>query len=351
MLKKDLEFITSVIKGEYKKEDVDWYSVLGFLISNRVAGLFYSKAKELNIKLPLKVNRQLENIFYQQQRSVFVKRDVLQTLSKKLIEKDIPHILLKGNVLVNFSDNELLLFRDGERASNDIDFLVKPSDIDRVVAVLKDDGFIQGYFDTNKNCIVPFSRLEIIKRRMNRGELAPFVKQLNNSEHPFVEVDINFSLGNTPSEGLDLLNTIIDSSFVCSGKIDMRIPDLDLMFLHLVKHQYKESTLMFMFERTKDLELYKLVDMYYLLKTGRLNMRRIFACSEAFKVKEQVGIVLRQIGEIFDDLDVLEQADRFGFVQPIIVDYDNKKNYLLNLSFKDRLCCLDAEAYLKEVQL
>ena len=93
---------------------------------------------------------------------------------------------------------------------------------------------------------MPYSRLEILKRRMNRGETAPFLKTTGDSETPFIEIDINFSLGNIPGEKEGLLSEMITTGKVYRGKVCMRVADEELFFLHLIMHQYKESCLYFM---------------------------------------------------------------------------------------------------------
>lgn len=123
-------------------------------------------------------------------------------------------------------------------------------------------------------------------------------KKTGNTEFPFIEVDINFSLGNTPSEGSALLREMIENSVEYNGKVPMKVPDGALFFLHLIMHQYKESCLMFMVERNKDLDLYKLADIYYLLKADVLDYERLEMLVKRHSLNQEVGTVLKQVGEI-----------------------------------------------------
>ena len=45
----NLNFIIKTLKGETNLIDVEWFETLGFLYTHRVAGLFYNRAKQLNI--------------------------------------------------------------------------------------------------------------------------------------------------------------------------------------------------------------------------------------------------------------------------------------------------------------
>jgi hypothetical protein len=273
MNKKDLTFIISVLKGEKIDCKPDWFSTLGFLQYHRIAGLFYNRAKKLGIVLPSKVEKILADSYHKQERRTMYIRQYLRELSDALINKDVEHILLKGSVLSNLSE-EVSLYTDGERTSNDIDILVKSNGISAVSEVLKGLGYMQGIYDAAENKIVPFSRLEILKRRMSRGETAPFMRLTNIPEFPFMEVDINFSLGNIPGEQDALLQAMVDSRSIYHGKVELNVSNEELFFLHLIMHQYKESNLYFMVNRGKDLDLYKLADIYYLWASASIDIER-----------------------------------------------------------------------------
>ena len=344
MTEKSLDCVISILKGEEIESVPDWYEILGFLECNRISGLFYNRAKQQGVMLPKKIENILKGIFERQKRKVAFLRRNIKNISEKLIEAGAEHVLLKGSVLTNLDG---LIYIDGERTSNDIDILVKPSGISAVSNGLCELGFIQGYIENRK--IIPYSRLEILKRRMNRGEVAPFVKLTGNNEFPYLEVDINFSLGNTPSERQELLSGIIDSSKILQNKVKMRVADAERFFLHLIMHQYKESCIAFMVERNKDLDLYKLADIYYLIKSGAIDLKRLKALVAKYGVEQETGAVLSQVGNIFSDLEIMSMASEYKFKKPQVIDYESKKVYEWTASERERLCCFDAKKYLKEI--
>ena len=277
-------------------------------------------------------------------------REELSLITQKLSEVKAPYMLLKGSVLSNLCEEDTIIYSDGERSSNDIDLLCQQDGITAISKALYDLGFVQGIYDSTTDTIKEFSRLEIVKRRMNRGEVAPFVKKTGNSEFPFVEVDINFSLGNTPAEGVALLKNMIEETVEHNGKVLMRVPDSELFFLHLIMHQYKESCLLFMVERSKDLDLYKLADIYYLFKADILNFVHLEELVEKHSLQQEIGTVLKQVGEVFIDDEIMGYANKFDSSVPIIIDYENKKNYEWHGTIVQRLCSLDSKQFLREVK-
>ena len=197
---------------------------------------------------------------------------------------------------------------------------------------------------------MPYSRLEILKRRMNRGETAPFLKTTGDSETPFIEIDINFSLGNIPGEKEGLLSEMITTGKVYRGKVCMRVADEELFFLHLIMHQYKESCLYFMVEKGKDLDLYKLTDIYYLWKAECFDKERLKRLSRKYGVVKEVGTILGQVGRIFSDEEISSAAEEYGDKRPEVVDYESKKRYRWTADEWTRLCRFDAKNLLCEIK-
>lgn len=350
MTEKDFYYVISILKGEEPIEAPDWFSVLGFLSCNRIEGLFYNRAQKNNVNLPKKIEKILETAFEKQKRKVVFMRNELKAITEGLEEDCVQYMLLKGSVLSNLSKEDAVIYEDGERISNDIDLLVKPDEIASVVKSLYKLGFVQGVYDQEEDKVKEFFRLEIVKRRMNRGEIAPFVKKTGNIEFPFIEIDINFSLGNTPSEGAVLINEMITSSKNYFGEVKMKVSSEELFFTHLIMHQYKELCLLFMVERNKDLDLYKLADIYYILKANVLNLESLHEIIEKYKLQQEFGVVLQQIGELFFDEEILDYSKRFISEIPMVVDFDTKKMYEWKATYLERMCSFDSKGFLFEVR-
>lgn len=348
MLIRDLNYITSVLKGEEQVYQPDWYSVLGFLVCHKIEGLFYRRACKQGINLPKKIKKVLRETFERQQRKVVLMRESIKEISQRLLQKQAKHIFLKGSVLSNIAQDDTVIYEDGERTSNDIDLLVKSDELTIVEKTLYEAGFVQGEYNPQSGIIEAYSRFEIVKRRMNRGEIAPFIKLTGNKEFPFIEVDVNFSLGNTPTEGQALLKEMIDSAIIYNGNIAISVPTEELFFLHLIMHQYKESCSLFMVDRNKDLDFYKLADIYYILKETALDLRRVERLVKKYSLEQAVGAVLQQVGQAFFDKNIECLSRKFLAEQPIVIDYDSKKKYEWRNAIRSRLCTFNAKKYLME---
>ena len=344
------DFIINILKNKKMNPDVDWYEVLGFLSSNRISGLFYKRCKSLGILLPNKVDKILYEEYQKQRRKVNLLRSYIKEISTSLISKDIKHIFLKGSIFSN-SNCELSIYSDGERSSNDVDILVKSDDITKVSSVLKELGFIQGYYDKENNKIIPFSRLEIINRRMNRGEVASFVKFTNDLEFPFVEVDINFSLGNTPNEYIDLLDYMIEKRVLYNKEFNIYGANINLFFIHLIIHEYKELTLYFMVKRCKDLDLYKIADIYYLLKNNLFNINKLKELADKFGINIELGTVINIVGKLFKDEEIIELSNNFKVEEPIIIDYEKSRRYKFIIDVDKRILQFNNLKYLYDIDL
>lgn len=346
-----LKYITAVLKGEpVETTTVDWYEVLGLLYSHRIAGLFYSRAHKSGIRLPHKVERMLCGVFSAQKRRNAFMREELCELAAPITARNIPCVFPKGSFLSNMRADEEI-YADGERVSNDIDIITEPSGITAVADMLKEQGFVQGRYDAQSGNIIEFSRKEILMRRMNRGETAPFVKLTGNAEFPFIEADINFSLGNVPSAYGDVLSDMVACGKIYDGKAQLCVTPPEMFFIHLVLHQYKECALYFMVERGKDLELYKLADILYFWRSGLLDKPKLREIIRKYGLDAETATVLGQVSEIFDTDEFSTITDDIACIteQPIVIDYATKKTYEWTSTVTERACAFDGRLLLKEV--
>lgn len=354
MTRESLKYAVQILKGELPDNSLthDWYEIIGLLYSHRVAGLFYNRAKKINLQMPYKAEKLLSGIYSEQiRRNVFM-RGQLSEVSKAMIERRVACIFPKGSFLSNMKDEEAI-YTDGERISNDIDIIVNPNGITAVSEVLTELGYIQGRYDALKGEIVPFTRLEILTRRMNRGETAPYIKLTGNPEFPFIEADINFSLGNVPEAYSGLLSEMVAAGKIYEGKVPLLVSDPELFFLQLILHQYKESALYFMVERGKDLELYKLADIYYLWNSELVNRDRLREIIEKYKLTYEVSAVFGQVGRVFSTNTF------YGFIRdgdipvismglPQVIDYSSKKTYYWKELETERICSFDSRKFLQD---
>ena len=351
MREQTLEYAVSVLKGEEVKGIYpDWYELTGFLISHRVAGLFYVRMKGAGMRLAQKIETVLRREYETQARRTRFMRRYIRELSSVLMKAEAEHIFLKGSVLSNAMGGEgrLSFYGAGERASNDMDILVRPDRITAAAEVLKKLGYVQGRYEPKSGSIQPFTRAEILSRRMNRGETAPFLKLTGNVMIPYVEADINFSLGATPAEYTGLLSEMLSGRRKYEGKLELYSAEETAFFVQLLLHQYKESRTLFMVNKGKDLDLYKLADIYYYWHSGLVNTEELERLLREHKAEAAAGAVLGQVGRVFRDEDMLFAAGEYGKAVPEVLDYTTGKTYRWTADERKRLCRADTRYLLEE---
>lgn len=377
-MNRELKFILDVLqdKPSIAGKEFDWYWILGFLELNKIGGYFLNKSRESEIRLPQSVEQKLSQILrIQSERNRFM-RKYIQNISDALRYEKIRYAFLKGSVLSNtnfrFSEKSfdcmalpeetLQTYRrqsnepfygEGERISNDIDILAEQKDISAISEVLKNMGYVQGYFDFRESKIVPLSRTEILSRRMNRGETAPFILATENASVPFIEVDVNFSLDYLPNSHEDMLHTILKDSLGFAGNIVGGIRGLqaDDFFLHLIMHQYKESVLYSMVQRNKNAELYKLLDIYLFVKRGYIELSGLYNKVKKYGLEQPLYSVMNAVSKIFTDFRFSDYATMFRSKgEDEVIDPPTGRRFVWEKPFSERINFFDKEQFLREVK-
>ena len=362
MKKSALRYIIQIFQGRRPAlRGADWYEILGFLELNRVAGAFYRRLCEQNLPVPQAVERRLRQICDQQSERNRLMGKWLADLSELLEFDRVNHAFLKGSILshagLGADGSAEPFYRAGERVSNDIDVLVEPKDIGRVSRILGEMGFVQGYYDYRMNAVVRLERAEILKRRMNRGETAPFLLKLGHPSLPFVEVDVNFSLDYLPSGSGALLRSMLANTCIypVKGGAGLRsLRPVDFL-IHMILHQYKEMLVYSMVIRNKDLELYKLLDLYLFFKRGIVREEELCSRLSQADMNKPAYLVLRAVNDVFEDLEIGGLLDRLrpgdlSYLR-LVVDPERKnKLYRWENGVLERLALFDHSACLSEVK-
>ncbi len=372
MKKNDVKYILDILSGKAENFNKisDWYSATGFIRMHNISGAVYYSAKEMGLTLPQKTERILYNDVINQTNRNEIMRKYIKEIGNGLDSGKIRYAFLKGSVLSNANlecfgaelspteniqerrntQDKGIFYREGERASNDIDILISSDDIFAVTKILKDLGFIQGYYDYNAKKAVELPRQEILSRRMNRGETAPLILKLNNLSVEFIEADINFSLGYLPGDREEYLNKMLDNAVSYAGKIEGGIRGLKVndFFMHLILHQYKEGRLYSMVKRGKDSDLYKFYDLYLFLRRGLIGLNDIFAEICRYGLQKEAYEVLYTLNQLFDvgldDFLTKIQPENTDFY---VTDPSSGKNYEWTKGITERLAVYDGTKLLR----
>ena len=302
-MKKEVKYALEALSGRLPREDknLDWFYLLGFLELNRVAGAFLTTAEGLEMKLPPSVHRRLSAVRAEQADRVRFLRRWIEDIAYELDASGTEYVFLKGSILSHTQFAGKPVYASGERVSNDVDLLIRPKDAGRVSRALARIGFRQGSWDEKRGAFRPLSRLEIVARRMNRGETAPLIASTGNARFPFVEVDVNFSVDYLPFGQERLVEGMLLSRrrYPLDEKSGLAGASPEWFFLHLLLHQYKESVLYFAAERGKETDLYKFLDIYRILTGGYLNQETLKNISVLYGISYQVGSVLCAVSRLF----------------------------------------------------
>lgn len=346
----ELNYITDILQNRrINAECIDWYSVLGFLELNRIGGYFYGKIKDMEV--PETFKKALSALLKRQTARNALMGERLAELTEELEKTGIRYVVLKGNFLshANFVLNDHSAFYgSGERVSNDIDILVSPQEIGKVEKVLSALGYVQGYYDAERGIVSEISRREILERRMNRGETVPFQFVTGKTVLPHVEIDINFSLDHLPSGTGEILKEMLERAELYAADCGTirSLEKIDFL-VHLIMHQYKEMCVYWMVARGKDLELYKLLDIYLLLKEtdGEELRKRI----DRYGIAKQAEVVLKCVKDVFDDAKTGMVA--LSAESERVIEYGKRiRMYEWTAGVRERLLFTDHTGFLKEIR-
>ena len=72
-----------------------------------------------------------------------------------------------------------------------------------------------------------------------------------------------------------MLSEMVSGRRKYEGKLELYSAEETAFFVQLLLHQYKESRTLFMVNKGKDLDLYKLADIYYYWHSGLVNTEEL----------------------------------------------------------------------------
>lgn len=313
-------------------ENMDWYNFMGFCDFHRLSGYLAGKLEKYN--LPPQVKRhfgiQKEYQAYRQEHLFRAAKEI----ESALVRENIAHAFLKGTALSG------TLYERGERGSNDIDILISSQDVGRAGKLLESLGFAQGLYRNGK--LERFSRKEILSRRMNRGETAPYLKLTGDKLLPFIEIDLNFSLDWLPSSDIGAVDRFLRNTTLLENGLTGLTPSYCFMFLCM--HLYKEATVLSMVQRSKDIELYKYLDIYKLFP--QIDVPGFRALAEELGIEKECNYALYHTKRLFPEIGIGTEVPQE--LETVIDPENNNKRYFWTVEFLDRVEDTDRLRFLLE---
>jgi hypothetical protein len=323
-----LKYDTNNEKIEYiiKNNKINWMEILGFISYHRVSGLFYSKMDKINIRL---LDYPVFFSSYMTNQAQKIRNDQqlieIKKISKEFNSNKIDYIFLKGTIL------NQIIFKSGERASNDIDILINKDSIVNATNSLKKLGYIQGKYDYKKDTIIEYNEDELEQSLLSKGETCPFIKKSNNLTIKTFDVDLNFSLDWTPDYDQNIIFNILNNKEqIVIDDIQVYSANIYDNIIELCIHLYKDMSLIDIIKKRKVFDLYKLIDIYYLINLyfDKIDFHILEVKIKKINAENYVYFALKYINAIFDDFNHYNIIDLIGNLEKYITDSE-----ILNVAF------------------
>ncbi|GGI46479.1 hypothetical protein GCM10008018_17300 [Paenibacillus marchantiophytorum] len=306
---------------ELVTQKLDWAEILGHLVYNRTAGIAYHVLRKSEMPF---FNREFEFglfLIYEIQRlRTQSHRHYISQIAAAMNMSGIPHAFLKGSILAHS------IYPIGCRISSDIDILLRASDLTACGNVMKELGFIQGFYDENERVVVPATRREILNHRMNYGEVVPYRKAIQEPGINLIEIDINFSLDWMAQGTEKAVDNFIQEAEAYQFDAGEQISSLpkEYFLAHLCVHLFKEAAVITWVDFQRDLGLYKFVDIYGFLTDPHidLNWDKFVAILTNNQIINEAYYALEHTRVFFPILNEYEGfIDMLNAIKPTNTDY------------------------------
>lgn len=301
------QYTGSIEKTEFE-QDINWFEVLRCSVRQRTTGLVWRNLRRIGVSslVPTNVRIQLEAARLYNSIRAEQNIDSFRAISAALSEEGITHAPLKGIYLLQN------VYRDaGVRYSNDIDVLVRRSDIDKIADTMSRNGYTPGEYDGHRHAIRKKSRQRTIMWAMHSSNLPPYLRLPDDcdSEWPIC-IDFRHSIDGRSS----IVEQMLDEVHVPPGGQRPELRDDDF-FLHLVFHLMWEATNFVSLVEQKSLNLSKLCDARELIvchdsPIGFLG--RTIERAMAFGLLQYVKFTLQLLSIVFGEEFADHWIDKLG---------------------------------------
>ncbi|HEX2947346.1 MAG TPA: nucleotidyltransferase family protein [Clostridia bacterium] len=288
---------------ELLDEQLDWSDVIFQMLTHRTLNMFNYNLKKFGMsKVPEKeIQRLLESqwLVYGERNRCYLGylSEVLKVLGK--YNAVVP--ILKGNLLAS-----LVYPAIEARIFNDLDLLMKLDDVNIVTKALEEAGFIQGFYDEEKQMVVEATRKAKVMTQMVSHELQEFQKVSDNPFAKLVQVDVNHDIlwkGNCPYkiDTRDLIGRAVPIEL--NGAKGYMLDYVDNI-IQLSCHLYKEATLMIWITDIRDLKIYKFADLFMYIKKfyGDIDWNLLVSRVKGYNIDKIVYYNFHYIEMMFGEL-------------------------------------------------
>ena len=255
-----------------KKVD-NWGAFLNEVYKNKIALLvnYHLFQQQLFPYIPRYVVASLMGYRHYNQLKLDTYFKIIRRITEIFEQEKIDYIFMKGFDIIDklYAQKSPYI-----REFNDLDILVLEDDLTKVEKLFLKQGYVFGVYNNQDDTILPASRYDIIRMRMDSHQIETFVKKVAYDEKGLVPgpiyIDVNFTIfdGGKNSVPIStrelLLNRVKRISFNNIEYYSLSCYDT---FLQLVYHLYRETKFEMLKDEELDVTLHKFCDIHeYLLK-------------------------------------------------------------------------------------
>ena len=342
------------------QEPIDLSKILFYLLDNKTENIFFNNVMRYDLYryIPRKIRKKLELLYAANALRNERLQKELSTILKLLYKKNIKPILLKGSFLNNFLYSVKSL-----RFQNDIDILVKESDLKEITLTLEENGYIQGFINTKLNIIDKATKTQKIFSRLYTHELIPFIRKNDDLLISNFIIDVQFDIFSQAKN-----NSInIDRAFLFDRSEKGYLLDSNIPFFHLsipdniiqmCSHLFQDMTMIESIEQGKDLELINFIDIkeYINKNKDEINWQEFSSYILNNKLEKILYYTLFHVNKVYENtvpISFMEEIkpmdigylNQFGFEEQEPLNWDsrfedrlfnpNRKNVLENITNQD----------------
>ncbi|ALS36073.1 hypothetical protein ABID30_000751 [Enterococcus rotai] len=285
-------------------EYLDWAEVLGHLSIHRVMGIAWNTLQKYHLDIPKRI-RSYEKLLvtlkeYNKLLEVKLDEQVknLIPVCDRISKEKIQYASLKG-IALNYFAYGMKIPRD----FIDNDILISIMNTKEIRSITESFGYKHGNKDFKFENIEEVSRKDIMLRSMKTHELYPYIKKIPDSFIDYHFIDYQFSLDLFSSQrSYDFVDDMLNNAVKIEiGKESIYSLDLEDTFIFTLHHFYKEAISERKVLSYKDVALYKVCDILFLLKNENLNINRLISRIKKMQLEKSIYYSLKYCEELFNE--------------------------------------------------
>ena len=243
-------------------KECEQHRILGLLCIHRCAGLAYYNLKNGDRLSFLKreVVSSLQCVYEDGLKKQSSAGVILWEFAQILQAADFPYAMLMEARLKD-------LYPEGTRVSDNINILIDYKNLDKMTALLLENGYQQGYIHNNIIRKVSNSEAEALLKE--KKQVALFVKQENLHGMKHAKVIVNFYIDRDAENREYLTEKMlehVDDCIFANNEPLFTLDNIDFL-IHLCINLYRTAASYEYVQKKRDLALYKFLDIYLFWKT------------------------------------------------------------------------------------